>query len=43
MTYYIDTMATGTANGLTPQNAFPVLPMTLVQGARYMRCDALEE
>lgn len=39
MIYYLDPHATGTANGLTPRDAFVALPLTLVVGATYIRCE----
>jgi hypothetical protein len=41
MIYYLDPDATGTANGLTPADAFLALPVTLVQGARYVRVEVV--
>ena len=39
MTYYLDPHATGTANGLTPRDAFLAMPLTRVVGAVYVRCE----
>jgi len=39
MTYYLDLQATGMANGLTPRDAFLVMPLTVVVGATYVRCE----
>ena len=39
MTYYLDPHATGTANGLTPRDAFLAVPLTRVVGAVYVCCE----